>query len=131
MENKKIFLIEDDKDQIELYKMSFDIFLSGIEFVVCLEPERAIEQIKDEKPDLILLDLILKNYDGMEILEDLRKNEEVKNTKVIILTNLYKDNLKEKALELGALGYWLKTEVLPKELTQQVEKVLGSRDENQ
>ncbi|HDQ16781.1 MAG TPA: response regulator [Candidatus Vogelbacteria bacterium] len=131
MKNKKIFLIEDDKDQIELYKMALEMFLPEIEIVACLEPEKVIEQIKNQKPDLILLDLILKNYDGMDILEDLRKDDELKDLKVIVLTNLYKESLKDRALELGALGYWLKTEILPKELAQQISKMLELGNEIQ
>ena len=88
---KKIFLVEDDVAIIDVYqtmmkKAKFDVRVFNL-------GEEAIKSIKDiesgegEKPDIILLDLILPDVDGMEVLKEIRNNNATKGVKVFILTN--------------------------------------------
>ncbi len=118
----KILLIEDDKDQIFMYRFKFE--KEGFAFFSARTGAEGIKTAKTEKPDLILLDLILINESGVEILEKLKADEFVKNIPVIILTNLAKKELKARAQELGIVDFIIKTQILPAELVDRVKKAL-------
>jgi two-component system alkaline phosphatase synthesis response regulator PhoP len=118
----KILLIEDDKDQIFMYRFKFE--KEGFAFFSARTGAEGIKTAKTEKPDLILLDLILINESGVDILEKLKADEAVKNILVIILTNLAKKELKARAQELGIVDFIIKTQILPAELVERVKKAL-------
>ena len=118
----KILLIEDDKDQIFMYRFKFE--KEGFAFFSARTGAEGIKTAKTEKPDLILLDLILINESGVDILEKLKADEAVKNIPVIILTNLAKKELKARAQELGIVDFIIKTQILPAELVARVKKAL-------
>ncbi|PIS41467.1 MAG: response regulator [Candidatus Kerfeldbacteria bacterium CG08_land_8_20_14_0_20_42_7] len=118
----KILIIEDDKDQIFMYRFKFE--KEGFAFFSARTGAEGIKTAKTEKPDLILLDLILINESGVDILEKLKADEAVKNIPVIILTNLAKKELKARAQELGIVDFIIKTQILPAELVARVKKAL-------
>jgi len=118
----KILLIEDDKDQIFIYRFKFE--KEGFAFFSVRTGAEGIKTAKTEKPDLILLDLILINESGVDILEKLKADEAVKSIPVIILTNLAKKELKARAQELGIVDFIIKTQILPAELVERVRKAL-------
>jgi len=78
-----------------------------------------------EKPDLILLDLILPELNGLEVLKNLKANENTRNIPVIILTNLGDLENIEKALELGATTYLVKADHTLEEVINKVKNALG------
>lgn len=123
MEKKhKILLIEDDRDQIKMYQFKFE--MDGFIFTSGRSGEEGIKIAKEQNPDLILLDLVLINESGVEVLEKLKKDKAAKNIPVIILTNLAKKTMKEKSKELGAIDFIIKTQVNPSDLVKKVKKVL-------
>jgi two-component system alkaline phosphatase synthesis response regulator PhoP len=73
--------------------------------------KEGLEKALEAKPDLIVLDIVLPEMDGMEVLEELRKDEWGKNANVIILTNLTHDVREQRARQLDVLDYLVKTEV--------------------
>jgi len=79
---------------------------------------------KSQKPDLILLDLILPKKDGFEVLKELKKDESTKEIPVIVLTNLEDIESVEKAIELGANTYLVKAQYTLNEVIQKVKKAL-------
>lgn len=88
--NKKIFLVEDDSAISDIYKtmieksgFSVEAFSLGQEVVKAVKSINTIE----EAPDIILLDLILPDMNGIDILKEIKSNEKLKNIKVFILTN--------------------------------------------
>jgi len=90
--NKLIFLIEDDTAIADVYKIimeksnfDVDIFGSGKEVIKVIKKLNNTK--KDKKPDIILLDLILPDMNGIDILREIRNNDLVKDVKVFILTN--------------------------------------------
>jgi DNA-binding response OmpR family regulator len=91
-----------------------------------LDGETGLAFAKKEKPDLILLDLILPKKDGFEVLAELKKDEETKNIPVIVLTNLEGTEDVEKALELGATTYLVKANYELEEVVQKIKQVLSS-----
>ncbi|MFH1129394.1 MAG: response regulator [Patescibacteria group bacterium] len=103
---KKILFIEDEPN---LQKAVGEILKQeGYEILGAFDGAQGIELAKKEKPDMILLDLILPKKDGFEVLKEIKADDELKDTPVIILTNLEGSGDVEKALNLGATTYLVK-----------------------
>jgi len=103
---KKILFVEDEpnlqKAVGELLKQE------GYQIFGAFDGAEGLEIAKKEKPNLILLDLILPKKDGFEVLKELKADKDLKDTPVIILTNLEGTGDVEKALDLGATTYLVK-----------------------
>ena len=121
--SQKILLIEDDSDQVYLYTVKFQ--LEGLNLVTAKNGVEGLEKVRQEKPDLILLDIVMKDMDGMEVLENLKKDATTKDIPVVLLTNLVKKELLGKAKQLGAVDFWSKTEVMPKDAVERIRKILN------
>ena len=106
--NKKILVVE---DEATLQKALNDVLSGeGFDVVSALDGEKGLQMAKDEKPDIVLLDIILPKMDGFEVLTRLKSMDETKEVPVIILTNLSDlDNI-QKALDLGATTYLVKAD---------------------
>lgn len=120
---KKILFIEDE----ETLQKTFEDILKqgGYEMIRSLDGETGLKSAKSEKPDLILLDLVLPKMHGFEVLKKLKEDPKTKEIPVIILTNLEGANEIEKAIELGAKAYLIKTAYSLKEVIKKIKKVLG------
>lgn len=118
---KKILFVEDE----EALQRTFGDILKreNYEVVKALNGEDGLRLAKSEKPDLIILDLILPKMKGFEVLQALKKEEETKDIPVIILTNLEKPQDVEKALDLGATTYLVKTRYALEEVIDKIKKV--------
>ena len=120
---KKILFIEDEST---LQKTFGDVLdKNDHKMISALDGETGLRLAKAEKPDLILLDLILPRMHGFEVLEKLKKDPETREIPVIVLTNLEKMEDVEKAIELGATTYLVKTQYALKEVMEKVKKALG------
>ncbi len=120
---KTILFIEDEST---LQKTFGDILVQkGYKVISALDGEIGLRLAKSEKPDLILLDLVLPSMHGFEVLKELKKNSETEKIPVIILTNLEKMEDVEKAIELGAKTYLVKTKYGIEEVIEKVKKILG------
>lgn len=105
-EKKKILFIEDEPDLQRTMGAALDN--AGFLVLKALDGELGLKLAQKEKPDLILLDLILPKMDGFEILNTLKKDTATKNIPVVVLTNLEGSFDVEKALRLGATTYLVK-----------------------
>ena len=88
--------------------------------------EMGLSLAKQEKPDMILLDLILPKKDGFEVLELLKSDPATKNIPVIVLSNLETAENVEKAVRLGAVSYLVKPNYEISHILQKVKNVLGN-----
>jgi len=122
-QKNKILFIEDDVDQIFLYQSKFE--LEGFEFFAARHGNEGINLAIEKQPDLILLDLVLIKEDGMEVLKQLKENEKTKKIPVIILTNLAKKDLAERGKELGAIGFFIKSQTVPSDIVRIVKEALS------
>lgn len=115
---KKILIIEDDKFLRELIVQK----LSKEDFGVseAIDGEEGIKKIKEEKPDLILLDLILPGIDGFEVLSRMKEDPALTSIPVIILSNLGQKEDVERGLKLGAVDYLIKAHFTPGEIIEKV-----------
>jgi DNA-binding response OmpR family regulator len=119
---KKILFIEDES---ALQKTFRDVLeKEGYEMISALDGESGLRLAKSQKPDLILLDLILPKKDGFEVLKELKEDEATKGIPVIVLTNLEDIESVEKAIELGATTYLVKAQYTLEEVIQKVKKAL-------
>ncbi len=119
---KKILVIEDDKFLRELIvrKLSDDGFATA----EAMDGEEGIKKVKEEKPNLILLDLILPSIDGFEVLSQIKKDENLKSIPVIILSNLGQKEEVEKGLKMGAVDYLIKAHFTPGEIIEKIKNIL-------
>ena len=119
----KILFIEDEQ---ALQKALGDILgEEGYEVISALDGETGLRLAKTEKPDLILLDIVLPKIGGFEVLKKLKEDPETEEIPVIILTNLEEIEDVEKALRLGATTYLVKTEYSLEEVIEKIKKSLN------
>lgn len=104
----KILLVEDNKFLSKAYQDG--LLRAGFKVIIALDGVEAIEKIKGELPDLILLDLIMPLKNGFEVLEEIKKDNEFKNIPIIILSNLGQDSDINRGKELGAEDYLIKSD---------------------
>jgi len=119
---KKIIIIEDEKILLDLLKDK--LVKEGYEVIVALDGQMGLEKIKQEKPDLILLDMVMPKMDGFEVMRELNKDENLAKIPVIIISNSGQPVELEKAKKLGAKDWLIKTEFDPKEVVDKVNKQL-------
>lgn len=122
MKKEKILIIEDDKFLLKLY--SDKLQREGFEVLGSLTGEEGLNKILTEKPDLLILDLILPGKNGFEVLSEIKLNPKTKDMPIIILTNLGQESDIKKGLELGAAAYLVKTEFSVNRLAELVKEHL-------
>ena len=119
---KTILIIEDDKFLRELIVRKLTEEGFGVSEAV--DGEEGIKKIKEEKPDLILLDLILPGIDGFEVLSKKKEDPALASIPVIILSNLGQKDDVEKGLKMGAVDYLIKAHFTPGEIIEKIKVVL-------
>jgi len=119
---KTILLVEDDPFLIDIYKTKLNE--SGYTIEVAKDGKEALLKMKELHPDLLILDIVIPNVDGWKVLKLIRKDKELSNAKIIILSNLGQKDEVEKAMKLGAERYLIKAHFTPSEVLQEVKKVL-------
>ncbi len=125
---KKILLIEDDLITIGIYENLLKE--AGFEVETLMSGEEGLARMKEikegrgEKPDLVLLDLILPDINGMEVLEKTKKEKETKDIPFLILTNYFSNGIEEKGKELGAKEYINKTNINPSEIVEVIKRYI-------
>ncbi len=119
---KKILIIEDDKFLREL--ITRKLLNEAYEVSEAVDGEEGIKKIKEEKPDLILLDLILPGIDGFEVLSKKKEDPALASIPVIILSNLGQKDDVEKGLKMGAVDYLIKAHFTPGEIIEKIKVVL-------
>ncbi|MDP2930741.1 MAG: response regulator [bacterium] len=119
----KILIVEDDRFLRELIGKKLDV--EGYQVCEAIDGEQGVRAAKSEKPDLVLLDLILPGIDGFEVLSRIKQDIETKQIPVIILSNLGQKEDIEKGFNLGAADYLIKAHFTPKEVAEKVITILS------
>ena len=120
MAKKKIVIVEDDEHIAKVYRLKLES--EGMDPIIASDGEEAVAKIFSEKPDLVLLDLMLPKKDGFWVLDQVRQNKEFLYIPVIVLSNLWEQTDKERALVLGANDYLVKIDTTIQEV---VDKIRG------
>jgi len=119
---KTILIIEDDKFLRELIAQK--LIKEGYKISEAVDGEEGIKKVKEEKPDLVLLDLILPGIDGFEVLSKMKEDTALAQTPVIILSNLGQKDDVERGLKLGAVDYLIKAHFTPGEIIDKIKNAL-------
>ena len=120
---KTILVVEDDKFLREL--ISQKLLKEGYNVSQAIDGEEGVKKIKEEKPALVLLDLILPGIDGFEVLSQMKREKDLESIPVIILSNLGQKEDVEKGLKLGATDYLIKAHFTPGEIIEKIKTILG------
>lgn len=119
--NLKILVVEDDSDLAEL--IAYSLKKEGYQAIVCLRGAEAIRYIEEHAPDLLLLDVMLPDYDGFKIAQYVKNSTNLKDIPIIFITARDMEQDKLKGFSLGADDYITKPFSL-KELVARVKAVL-------
>ncbi len=120
----KILLVEDEQIIVDLLERKLQ--KAGYEVEVARDGQEGLEKMKKNMPDLILLDIVMPKMDGFEVLEKMTEDERVNGTPVVIISNSGQPVELNRAKELGARGWLIKTQFDPQEVLDKVEKHLNS-----
>jgi len=121
--SKKILLVEDDPFLKDIYTTKLKE--EGFVTLVADNGKLALDLLKKEDPDLMLLDIVLPEVTGWELLSEIKKNKKFKNLPVIILSNLGQKQEVSKGIKLGAARYLIKAHYTPSEVIKEVKKTLN------
>ncbi len=120
--NKKILIVEDDTFLVKMYleRLQDD----GYQVAVASNGEEGLQKAEFDKPDLILLDMILPKMNGFDFLKEIKSKSELKDIPVVILSNLGQDQDVKLGKELGAVDYLVKTQYPLTGVITKIEKYL-------
>jgi DNA-binding response OmpR family regulator len=120
---KKILIIEDDEHISKVYEIKFA--KENVTTIVARDGEDGVAKIKSERPDIILLDLMIPKKDGFGVLEDIKKIPEFAKIPVLVLSNLGQKSDQERAMSLGATEYLVKVDHPIQEVINKVKEYLS------
>jgi len=120
---KKILIIEDEKILVDMYREKLS--QAGFEVISVFESEQALVLVKKEKPDLVLLDILLPRENGIFFLEQLRKDPKIASVLVVAFSNYDDPETKKRAFELEVKDYLIKTDYTPREIVAKIKQLLS------
>lgn len=124
----KLLIIEDDSLMLRMYQKIFTF--EKYEVDTAKDGVEGLDKARASKPTLILLDVMMPKMNGLEVLEKLKNDEELKKIPVIMLTNLAGQQDAERALSKGAIKYIIKSEHEPKEVAAMVKEIIAGYTRN-
>jgi two-component system alkaline phosphatase synthesis response regulator PhoP len=125
--NTKILIVEDE--EILLTALSEELKQEGFNIIGAHDGVEGVEKAAAEKPDLILMDLMMPRLDGIGALKQIKENPEIKDIPVVILTNLSDYGKVSDALSLGAMDYLVKANYRLEELVNKIKTILDRKQE--
>lgn len=123
--SKKILVIEDDTNLIELYETRFK--MEGYEVVTVADGQKGVEKAVSEKPDVILLDILMPKVNGFEVLKGLKEHKQTADIPVLVYTNLGtsdSDEKRELAYSMGAADYLVKALHEPDAIVRRINQLV-------
>ena len=118
----KVLIVDDDENLSAVFETALQ--KSGLETVFSINGKGGIDKARLEKPDLILLDQVLPDISGNEVLKTLKTDSQTQNIPVIILSNFSQEELVKEAINNGAMDYIFKYQVEPADLVSKVKQAL-------
>ena len=121
---KKMLIVEDDQIVGNIYRHKFQV--EGFQVALATDGEAGLIAVKEIKPDVVILDLMLPKLNGVEILKKMRAEPTTKSIPVIVLSNAYLSSLVQEAWKAGANHCMIKASCTPKQLIELVNRTLGA-----
>jgi len=124
MANKKykILMVEDEPDLAEIYTLELE--MAGFEVALAKDGALALEKLKTDTPDFILLDLLMPEIDGYEFLTKMKNHPKRKKLLIYAWSNLTQKNHIAKANDVGADGFLIKSDFTPRKLADKIKEIL-------
>lgn len=119
----KIAIIEDDVAIVQMYRLKFAA--DGYEVKTAGDGVAGLKLIEEFNPEIVLLDLMMPQMNGLDVLAQLRKNAKTKDLKVVVLTNMGDAETASKAYAMKATDYIVKAEMTPRQVSEKITKLLG------
>lgn len=120
----KILIIDDDEQLINVHSMIFDT--EGFEVATAHDGQSGIDKLIEFKPDLVLLDAMMPAFSGFDTLSAIKANSQFASVKVVMLTALSDEKMKERAMNLGADGYIVKSQLNIVELIGRIRSLIDN-----
>ncbi|MBI4128327.1 MAG: response regulator [Parcubacteria group bacterium] len=120
---KKILIAEDETTIAIALTMALE--QAGYKVTLASDGEAAMAELKKERPDLILLDIVMPKKDGLQVLEEVKRDPAFNDIPVVLLTNLSDTEHVSKGVSLGAVGYLIKAYYSSQEVVEKVRQVLA------
>ena len=125
----KILLVDDDKFLLDMYRKKFE--QAGSEVDVAVGSQETLDKLRGgANPDVLILDVIMPNMDGLELLETIRNEKLIPEASIIMLTNENGSDKIERAKKLGIKGYIVKATSIPTEVVDKVWEIVGIKKQN-
>lgn len=126
MATYRLYLVDDDRFLLDMYAVKFKA--AGHEVTAFQSGEEVLAALREKPaPDAILLDIVMPETDGFEVLETIRKEKLAETAKIIVLSNQGQETDIEKAKALGAAGYIIKASAIPSEVFSETLKIIESK----
>ncbi|MDD4290068.1 MAG: response regulator [Patescibacteria group bacterium] len=119
----KILIAEDDSFLAQMYSEKLET--EGFKVILATNGVEAIDKMKLEKPDLILLDLLMPKKDGFEVLREKTTDKDIRNIPVMILTNLSQNEDIKRCYDLGVRDFMIKAYFVPAEIIGKIKALLN------
>ncbi len=128
-DEKRVLLVEDDR----FLRRACEKHLRQLGYTVltAVDGEEALQKVRAERPDLVLLDLLMPKLTGIEVLQIMKSDETSRAIPVFVLTNSSKETDIREITNLGVAGYHVKADLSLEELGRQVQRILEGRDDEQ
>jgi len=120
---KTVLVVEDDTFLAQL--LTNRLSRAGLTVTRAGDGEEALRILKNTKPDLILLDIILPKKSGFEVMEEIQKDPLLKRAPIVIISNLGQDEDMARGRQLGAIEYYVKAQTSIEDLVSKVQQILG------
>jgi CheY-like chemotaxis protein len=118
----KVYFIDDDEDLINIFSTA--LVREGFEVGYSLTGGEGLVKVKTEKPDIVLLDQVMPDMAGNDVLKTLKQDPETKDIPVILLSNFSQGELVKGAIDQGAIDYLFKYQVEPKDIVSKIKEAL-------
>ena len=125
----KILIVEDDPLMARLYEKVFKF--EGYDVSIALNGREGLDKVREVKPTVIVLDIMMPEMNGLEVLDKLKADPDTKTIPVVVLTNLAGGQDAEAALTKGAVKYIVKSEYEPKQIANMIKEVLVGYTRNE
>lgn len=118
----KVLLVDDEQALLDVFSATLQT--GGLQVVTAVTGTEGIDKAKTEKPDIILLDQVLPDINGNQVLQILKQDPMTQAIPVAMLSNFNQDSLVQDAINLGAIDYLLKYQVSPHDLIEKINRLL-------
>ena len=119
-----VLLVEDDAALIEMYKIVFS--KEQLDLVMAADGEEALQKISILHPSIVLLDIMMPKMNGVQVLQAIKADPNLQGIRVVMLTNLYNEEIEATVMKLGAEKYVIKSQLLPQDIVKLTRDMLNS-----